>query len=734
MRIYGGDLKSFFKLANQILSMGLFGDDKKKKLADAQKKAAEERRSELQKIISSRPSFGLPKAGKATVRPKEYTEFLKDVRQKPVGFYEKATAFSGKLLNVRPSVDDYKKIDEDIKSAYMVATPTGVFSLTIIVLLFVMFLTLMSVILNLGSAFIIFVLIFGLSATYYTYSYPNYKGRVILARMSADTVLAILYMIIYMRSSPNLEGAIRFSSENLQGPLSLDLKKLMWDIEVGSYPTADVAIAQYVERWKNKNPEFAESLNLLRETAVDPVRREKLFSETIGVILDGTRERTKHYVAGLRMPIMLIHAMGILLPVMGLVLFPIVLIFMSNTISPVFLFLGYDLILPLFLWFATDYLLRQKPPTFSQPDISLAKGVPPLGKYSLNGKEIPIWPIALLVLLIFGGVGTYMYTQPPEPGVCTDGAYKANSSLIIIIGLGLSIFVYAFLDSVQKMRIRSDIEKIESEFSVALFQLGNQISRGTPIEVATERAAINLKGMKISDLFANSAQNMRKFGLTFEQSLFDKNSGAIWYYPSRLIQSIMKAIIESTKKGMAAASDAMVSISQYLKGVHDVKEDVAEILGEITTSMRFLGTFLAPMVAGVTITMAVVIIQILTIMGSQIAALAQSSDGEQSFTGLQGGFLSAAFLPGNKLPIGPAEFQLIVGIYMLETVLIISVFVNKIEYGEDAIGLRSTIAWSAMIAVFIYALSWAVTYSMFGGPIREIMTPTQLAGNLAQCT
>ncbi len=655
------------------------------------------------------------------------------MRKKPAGFYERAADFSEKLINVRPSVDDYKKLDEDIKSAYMVATPTGVFSLTIFSFLFVMLLVLFSFLLNLGLGFAVFILILGLAGTYYIYSFPAYQGRVVLAKMSADTILAILYMIVYMRSSPNLEGAVRFSSENLKGPLSWDLKKLMWDIQVGSYPSADTAVANYIEKWKTKNPEFAESLNLLRGTASNSERREKLFEETINVILNGTRERTKHYVASLRMPVMLIHAMGVLLPVMGLVLFPIILIFMSDKVSPFVMFLGYDVLLPLFLWFVIDYLLRQRPPTFSQPDISIARGIPPLGKFSFQGKEIPILPISLAVFLVLGGFGASQFLSASGGvGVCSDASASVNASLLLIVSIGLAIFVYAFLDSLQKMRVREDIEKIEDEFSVALFQLGNQISSGTPIELAVEKAGANLRGMKIANLFSNSSQNMRRFGMTFEDSIFNKDSGAIWYYPSNLIRSIMGAIIQSSKKSMAAASEAMVSISQYLKGVHDVKEDVKEILGETTTSMKFLGTFLTPMVAGVTITMAVVIMQILTMMGSQIAALAQSSDSSQ-FSGLQSGFLSASLLPGNKLPIGPGEFQLIVGLYMIETVLILAIFTNKVEYGEDAVGLRSTVAWSVLIAIFIYILSWFITYTMFGGPIREIMTPSQLTGNLAQC-
>ncbi len=710
--------------------MPLFGSDKRKKILEAEKKASLERRKELEKIIA-RPRAFVPKGTKPKTIPQDYREFLQDVKKKHLGIYERAAALAEKL-NFRPSKDSYAAIDENIKAAYMSASPTGVLSLAFAIFVLGIFLSALAFFFGLGTGFVFTFAFLTLIVAYLTYDYPSFKARAILARMQADSILAVLYMIIYMRSSPNLEGALRFASENLSGPLAWDLKKLMWDIEIGTYRSASEAMESYVEKWKNKNPNFAEALNLLKGSAVNPNRREKLFSETIDLILNGTREHAKHYVSELRLPVMLIHAMGVILPVMGLILFPIVMIFMSNAVKPIFLFVGYDIILPIVLWLLIEYILRGKPATFSPPDISLVRGVPPLGKFALGEKLIPILPVALFALLLVGGAGAYLLYSSTVAGACSSAEAQANASLLIVSGLAFAIYLYCRLDSSQKIKIRSDIERIENEFSVALFQLGNQISSGAPIETAVENASDNLKGMKIRDLFVISSGNMRRFGFTFEQALYDKESGAIWYYPSRLIQSIMSAIIQSSKKGMSMASDAMVTVSKYLKGIHDTREDVDEILGETTTSMRFLGTFLTPLVAGVTITMAVVILQIITVMGGQLQALSQGTQEGSGLTNFQSS-LTLPWANNGQPPIGPGEFQLIVGIYMIETVLLLSMFVNRIEYGDDAVGLRSIISSSILIALFIYVASWFVTYGLFGSPIRELLTPSTLASGLSQC-
>ncbi|MEM5804500.1 MAG: hypothetical protein QXU82_01485 [Candidatus Aenigmatarchaeota archaeon] len=714
--------------------MGLFGRKKSKReeLEEARRKALEAKRAELKKIISS-AELRLPEKKQIATKATEYREFLAEIKEQPKNLFERLCSASARILPVDPPAGIARSMDDDIKTGYLGVTPRGVLAFSILTFFMLFIATFLSLVYNLGF-FTVMLVIIMIGAFYYIFTYPSANAKKTILKMSADSVLAVLYMIIYMRTSPNMEGAIKFASENLKGPLAWDLKKLLWDINVGVYSTADAAIASYIDKWKGRNEEFAEALNLLRGSVREKERREKLFEETLSVILNGTMERTKHYVGGLRMPVMLIHAMGVLLPVMGLVLFPIIVIFMADVIKPAMLFLGYNFILPVFLWVFIDYILKARPPTFSQPDISLARGVPPMGKLRIGGALVPIWVFSLMVLLPLMAASIYTVGPCISPASaeveleCTRASFaNVNLSLLVTAAISMSIVTYCVLDSLQKMKIRSEIEKIENEFSVALFQLGNQISEGTPIELAIERASANMKGMKIADLFKITSENMKKFGYTFEQALFDKEVGAVWHYPSRLIRSIMSTILESSKKGMAATSSAMLTISKYLDGVHEVKEEVNSVLGETLSSMRFLATILTPLVAGVTITMAVVIINILSKLGSQIAGLV--SAGGEGMNSFQYSFMFGPSMMGGKMPIGPAEFQIIVGIYMIETIILLSVFVNRIEFGDDAVGLRSTLGRTLTIGVLIYVISWLVTYGLFGPAITSLLTPETL--NLA---
>lgn len=687
--------------------------NKKKRIEEARKKAEAIKRAQIKKALKS-TEIQLPRGERFLPYPSEYLTFLEELQQKPKTWYEKACSFAAKYFPINPSSKTSAKMDENLKASYTNATPKGAYSLTLLLTLIGLITVSLAVLfLDIGMVFSLFsyIVVFGLF--WYFYHYPQYRAKSMGIRMSADSVLAILYMVIYMRASPNLEGAIKFASQNLEGPLAWDLRKLLWDMETGVYASADNALTDYVFKWKEKNREFAESLNILRGYAVESSRREAVFDETINVILNGTRERAKHYAADLRMPMTLIYALGVLLPVMGLVLFPVVMIFISDAVKPIFVFFGYNILLPAFLYFIVNHILSSKPPTFSPPDISKAKDVPPMGKFFLGRKAVLILPISIAILIPFIGLGWYGI---PDPQVYLS----VNYSMLIIVGISAAFISYAFLDSYQKIKVRKDIEKIEDEFAVALFQLGNIISGGLPLEIAIDKARENLKEMKIADMFEIISLNMKKFGYTFEQALFDKEVGALWYYPSKLIHSIMQTVIQSSKKSIKTAASSMVIISKYLKGVHDVREEIEEILGETISGMKFLAMFLAPLVSGVTVTLAVIILQILTQLGTSMQRIMGSAGGVNAYQSL----LLVPWAMGGQLPITPSIFQIIVGIYMVETAVLLAVFLNGVKYGEDPIGVRENIWTILLIGMIIYVISWLLTYSMFGSTISQLLTPT----------
>ena len=73
-------------------------------------------------------------------------------------------------------------------------------------------------------------LVFSVFVFYFTQSYPERLAKKWRLKASSQMVPAILYIVVYMRHTPNLEKAIAFAAEHLQYPLALDFKKIFYDV------------------------------------------------------------------------------------------------------------------------------------------------------------------------------------------------------------------------------------------------------------------------------------------------------------------------------------------------------------------------------------------------------------------------------------------------------------------------------------------------------------------------
>ena len=212
-----------------------FGKKKeKKKTAKALMRAEEAKRREIQEVLKI-SEIKIPGKREFYPYPREYIKFLEEVNIKPKTLYEKACKFAEGLFPIEVGGNTREKILTDLRAAYINATPRGAFSLAILATIFLIIISMFYVVLLGFDVFGLFGFIVAFVGFWYFYNYPATRAKAMSIQMSADAVLAILYMVIYMRASPNLEGAIKFASRNLDSPLGWDLRKLLWDIETGKY-------------------------------------------------------------------------------------------------------------------------------------------------------------------------------------------------------------------------------------------------------------------------------------------------------------------------------------------------------------------------------------------------------------------------------------------------------------------------------------------------------------------
>lgn len=681
-------------------------DDFEKKREEELERFLEEAEPEIEFLDEKEISFA----------SREYKTFREEERKhRKKSWYEKACNLARKIIEIEPSPKRKEDLQRAIEFAYLQITPEGAYSFAILSGASIILLSLILLATGLvGLVFSLILFTLGGGAIYFLAEFPKSEARLFRVKASNEIMLALIYIVIYMRSTPNLEGAIRFAARHLKGPLSLDFKKLLWDIETRNYSSMRAALADYLEKWK-KSEGFVEAMEIVQNSMEQSdEKRKSMLDEAVNTLMSDSRQRMQHYSNSLRLPIMIIHALGIMLPIMVLVMFPIITLMLQQTIKPIFLVIGYDILLPLIIYTVGKRTLEYRPLGFSNPDVSMHPKYSGLGKIDVMGRKIKIWPIAASVSAAVIVIGIFL------TGLWRGGMFQQMStSLVLTWGVGLGPAIYFLLDSQGKVEIRQKIRRLEEGFSEALFSLGNRLSLGKPIEGAMQTTVKKNKDLEISDLFRRALRNIRKGGMNLKNSLFDKEYGAIWNYPSKLIHSVLRVVVQAAEKDIKVASMSAISISKYLKQMRRVEGDLKEMLSGETTSMQFLGAFLGPLIAGVSVAMGAIMMVIFQRLGGSLESLRGAAGGLGDM-GLQGLMVGGWGSVENIIPI--SWFQLIVGVYVVETSYLLSMLSSGIENGPgDKIARRQTAGITILIGLMVYSLSTVVVWKIFGSQITSLL-------------
>ncbi|MFB6292539.1 MAG: hypothetical protein ABEI58_04060 [Candidatus Nanohaloarchaea archaeon] len=711
----------------------------------------EEERDRLKDIVDrlnqdvKLPPYDTESTGRGYSR--EYQQYKEEeVHEQERTRYERLCIKSGSVLSLKAGEGTHEKLTPPLKLLDWDITPGMVLSATVLLgfgsFMAWFFLFLMNMLLGsiMPNSLMFLLVSVPIAATAYTYYKPVYAAKNKVIRSSGEMILSILYMVVYMRSSPNLEGAVRFAALNLNGPIAKDLKGVLWDVEVGNHNNIQDSLEDYTQRWKHYNDDFLESLQLLKAAMNEPNdgRREDLLQDAIDRILDGTQEKMKHYAQGLKTPVMILNAMGAMLPVLGMIMLPLVSVFMGDAIRPIHLIMMFNVLLPGFLYWLMQRILSSRPPTVSSQPVS-KDSLPERGNYNIElmGSEykVPVWPIGVAIFFIVGIYGIvgyivapFFYPAPSIDPNAVASIFTASGQLAplpmllrsvsITFGLGLGIGVTKILGNMERRDAEQHLRDIEKQFPNALFQLGNKISGGTPIELALEEAADATSDLEISALFSKASRNVREMGMTFEEAVFNDKYGALHQFPSQMIETVMKAILESSEKGTNMAAMAMMTISRYLENIHKTQERLNDLMEESTTTIEMLAYLLAPVVSGVAVGMSQTIITAMfklsaTFSETQQALQQGSGQAPGQFSGILGNLDSA---------IPPELLQFVVGVYLIQLLYILGTFYMKITEGENVTYRNMFIGKVLISGMFFYTITLLIVSMLFGGLVSGVAT------------
>ena len=667
--------------------------------------------------------------------------------------YERWCKSLGNVIKLKASTKDEARVKRAIEISHLEIEPWQALTLSImcfvVVFMIGLFFSIAITLIKGGLEFfpVLFfflMIIVSLFLFYFVNGYPDRLANKWRLKASSQMVPAILYIVVYMRHTPNLEKAISFASQHLQYPLSLDFKKVFYNVQVGKFSTIKESLDNYLETWRDYSVEFIEAFHLIEASLFEPSnsRRIDTLEKSLQVVLDGVYDKMLKFTHNVRSPLTNVYMLGVVLPTLGLALLPLASAMVGDFIKPVHIFLLFNLIIPFFVFYLTNKVMLLRPGGYGES--SLLEKNPLYAEYT-NKKPynkaflicLPFFILGLLPL-IFGytplpqmlglqndftfaqlGLGTsseaffgFMQTGTGIVGPFGTGALVL--SLFFPLGLAL-FFSMSYKERTKNLILeRGKTKQLEKEFNTSLFQLGNRIGNGTPPELSFGKVAESSKGLITEDFFRRVNYNIRQMGMSVDKAIFDKGRGALIYYPSDLISTSMRVLIESAKKGLKIAAASLMSISEYIKNINKITDRLKDMLAEIVSDMKSNMTFLAPLLSGVVVGLASMIASILNKL--KLASLGGDATNLGNVSGIMQLFDVTQMIP-------PYFLQISIGIYIVQIIFILTGTLVAIDSGEDklekthkiAMNLKKGIVLYFITALFATLTLFALTSIVLGG-------------------
>jgi Flp pilus assembly protein TadB len=677
----------------------------------------------IEKEISSSPTEG---------NSREYIQFKQDMLPEMTRYKKWAEAL-GRIIKIKVSEKEKTKIQKYLDIGHIDLDPAKSTGLSVVVLILFFFLTGLagaSIYLITGNFPLLFValgFIASIFVFYYVYNMPRRLANIWRLKASSQMVPAILYIVVYMKHTSNLERAIEFASQHLEIPLSLDLRKVFYDVEIGKFSTIKQSLDHYLETWRDYAPEFIESFHLIESSLFEPseAQRVKTLERALQIILDGVYDKMLRYSREIRTPLTNIYMLGIILPTLGLALLPLAATLLGGAIRWEHVLIIFNIIIPFFVYYMTSEVLLKRPGGHGESSVLELNP-----KYPQFTSRKP-WTIAFLIafpMIVLGflpfifqidplvsslglqsdytfeelGIsalqGEKLFDFKTSEGKTTGpfGIFAVILSFFIPLSIAFFFGIAYKLKTKELIKARNETKTLEKEFTTSMFQLGNRLGDGTPAEIAFAKVAESTKGQKTQNFFALVNQNIQQMGMSLQNALFNPDRGAIIYYPSALIATSMRILVESVKKGLKIAARSLMSISDYIKNIQKINERLRDLLAEVVSDMRSNMVFLAPLLSGIVVGLSAMI----TIILNKLKTLGTvASGGEVAGFGDIGNIVNLFDITSI---IPPYFIQVSIGLYLVEIVFILTAALVTVDAGKDKLKEKHELAKNLKKSMLIY--------------------------------
>jgi hypothetical protein len=494
---------------------------------------------------------------------------------------------------------------------------------------------------------------------------PKLISKSVIAKSLGDIPEVFNYVVMSMKIVPNLEMAMSYAAFSSTRPLAIRLRK---SIMSSFYEKRNLEnlLEDFIDPLGEWGGHLKRGFYLIRSALNegDEVKRIITLNRSLEVVLEGTREIMEEFSKKLHMPTLILYSMGIMIPLALIAMIPAVSV-MGLEINSIQLILIYNILIPGFVAIIIFYIISQRPVSFPIP---YNKTKRPLSKVILNSVLVVIAFIVIWWMNIL--------------------KFLPSISYPIIAGVGMvSAILYSHSKDAKK-RIDS-IQKMEKELPDALFILGRRMLDGKSPEESFIYMSALMRGSIIGEIFQKASIRMMCLNYTIKQSLFSEKFEITDSISSPRTIAVMKLLTDMLEKSGEAAGSIIIRTADHLKDIDKVEEEMKKSLHSITTMMKATASIFAPLIGGITVSLAGIIHSMLAKTYEQFQNIPEIS-----------GISYISF--GTSLPSVSTYFA-VVAVFLLLLGFFLLLLVNGIEKGGNPISLmyELSVTFPTIMTIFI---------------------------------
>ncbi len=537
-------------------------------------------------------------------------------------------------------------------------------------------------------------LFMGLVGAVILYVYPfsiYYNAKVM--EYSEEMLRAILHLSTYVHSGSSMEYAFLETEKDIQGILQVQFHKINIGLKRKSKTTLGSAITDYVHIWNEVNPQFVKGLRLLQIAALsDEKDKTRLIQETIETLMIDYMTIGKRSAENLSKNTKMLIGGGVLLPILSLLVLPILTVFMPELIRPELLAFIYVVLFPTVVLVAALSFSSNR---IQVDTIRLEdhKDYKPLPKIWL------IISIGVAAIFVIPSIPGVLGALQDSPGTI-DSFTHFFLAWLLAGGIAIGIKIYSWVYARKYKKIWENIDEVEKDLPFVLQSFSTYYTLNTPFEKTIQGVIDDYNELGFKDHPVITAfKDLKKRILSSKRSVRE----IIKYdlkkiFPSNKTRAVISQISSFEEVSQDSAAKASRTIREQVINTYKLDDYIKTLLSDTVSLIKMTASMLAPLLCATAVVMTYAILKSTEFITEQLEEVTRALGTGDGIT---------IELINMSEVISPIFIAAIVGVYLLEITIILSLFQTQIEIGNDKYKVMQSISDNmfsfALYSVMLFA-------------------------------